>query len=392
MPEKEKKLRIAMLGTKGIPAKWGGIEKYVQEISIRLASKGHKVSVYGSQWFLRDYGGSVYEGVRIIRVPAIKWQATDALTNGFFSVISLLTKGFDIAHFHGYASYFFVPLLRSMGIKTVVTAHGFESGWDNPKYGISARYVIKKGYETGIKHGSRITSVANHVSNKIKAHYGVDSEVIVSGIDRPQYRTPNIIKDKYGLNGGDYVLFLGRIDPIKRIDWIVDAAAAGDSGTKYVIAGGAQNKETEKYYKSLMDQSERSEAHVIFTGPVEGEIKYELLSNCRIFAAPSQDEGLPIALLEAMSYGCVCIASDIPAHREVVENEMSGYLFRADDKAHFSEMIMKVMHQPAHELSTVASRAQQKVDERYSWDKTAARFESIYNELMMSDERKRFKK
>lgn len=378
-----------MLGTKGIPAKWGGIEKYVQEISTRLASKGHEVSVYGSRWFLGDYRSSIYEGVRIVRVPAIKWQATDALTNGFFSVMSLMMRGCDVAHFHGYASYFFVPLLRGMGVKTVVTAHGFESGWDNPKYGTSARYVIQKGYATGIKHGSRITSVASHISDKIRAHYGIDAEVIGSGIDMPQHRRPNIIKDKYGLNGGDYVLFLGRIDPIKRIDWIVDAASAGGNGATYVIAGGAQNKETEKYYKGLMDQSERAGARVIFTGPVEGEIKFELLSNCRIFAAPSQDEGLPIALLEAMSYGCVCVASDIPAHREVIENEKSGCLFRSDEKAHFLEAVMKVMHQPAHALSIVASNARQAVDERYSWDKAAARFESIYSELILSDERKR---
>jgi glycosyltransferase involved in cell wall biosynthesis len=386
------KHKIAMLGTKGIPAKWGGIEKYVQEISTRLACKGHDVSVYGSRWFLRDIESKVYKGVKIVRVPAIKWQATDALTNGLFSVILLLFKECDVAHFHGYASYFFAPVLRGMGIKTVVTAHGFESGWDNPKYGKYARFVIKKGYETGIKHGSRITSVASHISNRIRADYGVEAEVIASGIDVPQYRGPNMIRKRYGLNGRDYVLFLGRIDPIKRIDWIVDIAVAGSNGVTYVIAGGAQNKETERYYKRLVDHVEKARARVIFTGPVEGDLKYELLSNCRVFVSPSQDEGLPIALLEAMSYGCVCVASDIPAHREVIENKASGYLFRSGDRGHFTETIMKVLHQLDREQLAVGSRARQKVNERYNWDKATERYESIYSELIGIDERRQYQK
>jgi glycosyltransferase involved in cell wall biosynthesis len=324
-----------------------------------------------------------------VRVPAIKWQATDALSNGFLSVMSMISKNYDVAHFHGYASYYFVPLLLGRGIKTVITAHGYESGWDNPKYGRSARYIIKKGYETGIKHGSRIISVANHVSEKIKNNYGIGAEVISSGIDSPHFRSPNIIKDKYGLNGGDFVLFLGRIDPIKRIDWIVNAASQNSHDFRFVIAGGTQNRETEKYYKRLMEQSERAGARVIFTGPVDGEIKYELLSNCHIYVAPSRDEGLPIALLEAMSYGRLCVASDIPAHREVMENEVSGYLFRSDDQKHFSETLFNILKMKAQTLSSISSRAQQEISVRYSWDKAAASYERVYNELLADDVRKR---
>lgn len=381
-------MKIAMLGTKGIPARWGGIEKYVQEISTRLAERGHEVSVYGSRWFLKEYKSNFYQGVRILRVPAIRWQATDALSNGLFSVMSLAMKGYDVVHFHGYASYFFAPLVHRMGIKTVITAHGFESGWENPKYSAFARYIIQQGYKTGINHGSYITSVARHVSNKIKVHYGVDAEVIGSGIDSPKRRRPNIIKEKYGLQGSDYILFLGRIDPIKRIDWIVDVAAAQGNGAMYVIAGGSQNKETEKYYKGLRDHAEQTGARIIFTGPVEGETKFELLSNCRIFVAPSQDEGLPIALLEAMSYGCVCVASGIPAHREVIANEISGYLFKSNDKDDFSEMLMNVQRQPIRHLAKVAACAKQHVDEKYNWDRAAERFEQIYSGLIASDEKK----
>ncbi len=377
-----------MLGTKGIPAKWGGIEKYIQEVSTRLAARGHEITVYGSRWFLTDYEGDVYEGVRIVRVPTLRWQATDALTNGFFSLVSLLTKRCDIVHLHGYASYYFVPVLRTAGIKTVVTAHGFESGWNNPKYGGVARYVIKKGYEKGIKNSSYVTSVARHISDKIMENYGVNAEVISSGIDRPRYHAPEIIKGKYGLNGDDYVLFLGRIDPIKRIEWVIDAARTTGLTGPFLIAGGAQNKETESYLSHLKEQSQRTGVRFIYTGPVEGDVKYELLSNCRMFVAPSKDEGLPISLLEAMSYGRVCLASDIPAHREVIDNEVSGYLFRSDDRAHFSELLMRMSKKPQHELSAVALRARQAVDTKYSWDRAAAQFEHIYGELISNDERR----
>jgi glycosyltransferase involved in cell wall biosynthesis len=154
-----------------------------------------------------------------------------------------------------------------------------------------------------------------------------------------------------------------------------------------VIAGGAQNKETENYFEKLRRQAEKDCARIVFTGPVEGELKYELLSNCRIFATPSQDEGLPIALLEAFSYGRVCLASDIPAHREIIEDKISGYLFQPHDKTQFIEMLIKLWKQSARELDAVASRAQQTVDAKYNWDLAAARYESIYTELLKKDGR-----
>jgi len=161
-----------------------------------------------------------------------------------------------------------------------------------------------------------------------------------------------------------------------------------DYDIKYVIAGGTQNRETALYYQSLLDKASGCGNRIIFTGPVEGEEKYELLRKCRIFAVPARDEGLPIALLEAMSYGCICVASDIQAHREVIQDARAGFLFPADDKAHFIRKMLVAMMQPEQELSQMSAGARKMVDGKYSWDHAADRYESIYKDLVNERERK----
>jgi len=374
------KYKIAMVGLKGIPAKWGGMEKYVEEVGKRLVERGHEVTVFASQWYCKDYAGDSYEGMRIIRVPTLHLQATDALSNAFFAFLRILVRPFDIVHFHGYASYFFVAPIRALGKTTVVTTHGLiDASWENPKYGGFAHRVLRNAGAIGLRRADRVTTVAAYWQRRIADIFGIDAPVMPAGLDRVEYREPRIIRERYGLKRGSYMLFLGRIDPIKRVDWL--SSLRSDQGQlKIVIAGGAQDEPTEEYLADLR-ASVAQDPRFIFTGPVAREEKAELLSNCRFFMNPSASEGMPITVLEAMSYGRCCLASDIPAHREIIENGESGFLFDAESRDAFQEAVKATSKLNSSELEAIGAVASKRVTAEYDWDRTADLTEKTYGDL-----------
>jgi glycosyltransferase involved in cell wall biosynthesis len=381
------KLRIAMVGIKGIPAKWGGMEKYVEEVGKRLVRRGHEVTVFGSKWYCTESNGSGYLGMKVISIPTLHIQATDALSNAFVSSLHIILKHYDIVHFHGYASYYFVPLLKAFGKKCLITAHGVESGWDNPKYGRVGRTIVKRAYMTGLKKADAVTTVAGHLSAKIYQMTRIAAEAMPSGLDEVSNKTPRIIREKFGLRGLDYVLFLGRIDPIKRVDWLLDLTDMVGSDIKIVIAGGSQDSSTNAYYQGLIQRA-AGNSQIVFSGPVIGDLKAELLSNCLCMLAPSQYEGLPITLLEAAAYGRCCLASDIPAHKEIIEDGVTGFLFPSNSKKQFFEDFSRIITLPAESLLAAGSEARRMAMSKFNWDKTTDRFECLYHKLLDGREKK----
>jgi glycosyltransferase involved in cell wall biosynthesis len=376
-----RKLKIAFLGTKGLPAKWGGIEKYIEEIGRRLVSRGHAVTVFGSAWYCADYDKNSYLGMQIRRVPAIHLKATDALTNAFWATNAVARGNYDIVNFHGYASYLFVPITSRTGKITVVTAHGVESGWDNPKYGFFARKIIKQAFKVGLTRADLVTTVADHLKTAIQKKFNIDARVLPSGIDDVDLQPVELIRQKYNLKGSDYLLFLGRIDPIKRVDWLLDISSELNDDIKIVIAGGPQDSTTKLYYHDLMREAKQV-SNVIFTGAVSGIEKAELLSNCLLFLAPSAYEGLPIAVLEAMAYARCCVASQIPAHCEVVENGATGFLFPPEDKPAFVKLVTQLLSGKREHMVSIGASAKKWAAARFNWDKTSILYEQLLWSLL----------
>lgn len=379
---KGESLKIAMVGTKGVPAKWGGIEKYIEEIGKRLAARGHEVHVFGSRWFLRDFKEKEYLGMRIHPLITLHFQATDALTNAFLASVMIAFNTFDIIHLHAGASYYFIPFLNRLGKRTIITAHGLESGWNNPKYGKIAKLVAKKSFETGILCADTVTTIAEHVKIQIRQNYNVEAKVLYSGLNDVDLQPAEIIKHRYGLVDNSYFLFLGRIDPVKRIDWLLDLLPSMKRAEIFlVIAGGSQDPITEKYLQDLKNIASKN-SRIIFTGPVFGREKAELLSNCLAFITPSGNEGLPITVLEALSYGKFCIASDIPAHKEVITQNINGYLFPCDNKKEFVKCMEFLSRQHVNFFKQRGMVAKERIENLFNWERTTEHLEEAYRELI----------
>jgi glycosyltransferase involved in cell wall biosynthesis len=375
-----------MIGTKGIPAKWGGIETYIEEVGKRLVQRGHEVTVFASRWYCADYREKTYLGMKIRSVPTLHYQPTDALCNAVLSSILVMKGRYDIVHFHAHGSYYFMPLVKRSGKTVVATVHQTESAWDNPKYGAFGRNFIRNGFIKGLSTADRITTVASHLKNQLQEQFGVSSVITSSGIQVETPVAPEIISEKYGLGDRNYFLFLGRIDPIKRVDWLLDLINFLPEGTKLAIAGGAQDPTTLAYFEGLQEKC-TDRLRCVFTGPVQGREKLELLSNCHSFVMASSNEGLPVTLIEAMSFGKCCLVSDIPAHTEIVEDGISGLLFQTGEREALLRQFKQLLAMPASALSHIGATARERVLNRYSWDLTTTVFEKVYREALEGRQR-----
>jgi len=373
-------LKIALVGTKGIPARWGGIETYIEEIGSRLAHRGHEVTVFGSRWYCRPWTAPSYRGIRIRRVPSLRTQASDALSNAFFATLEIVFKPFAVVHFHGMASFFFLPVVKAAGKKTVVTVHAMESNWDNDKYGSLGRTVIKAGFRLGIHRADCVSTVAPHLQAKLRQRYGVRSALLPAGRPAAVERKPSIIRDKYGLTSESYLLFLGRIDPIKRIDWVLSLLDILPRHLRLVIAGGAQDAATAAYWQALKQKAAR-QPRILFTGPVQGREKEELFSNCLLFLTPSANEGMPLTVLEAAAYGRCSVVSDIPAFESVIEPGKTGFLFPQHDRRAFRRLVERLTADP-HRIRLAGDNARRELAGRFDWNASAAKTETLYKHAL----------
>lgn len=311
-------VRIAMLGHKRIPSREGGIEIVVDEISTRMAALGHSVTVYNRKG-KHVSGGKVqrvneYKGVKIKEVFTIDRKGLAAMTSSLFACVRAGFGKYDVVHIHAEGPAFFSFIPKMCGKKVVVTVHGLD--WDRAKWGKFASWYIKTGEKNAVMFADEIIVLSQGVKDYFKKEYGRDTRFIPNGVNRPEIREVDEIK-KFGLEKDEYILYLGRIVPEKGEHYLIKAFREIKTDKKLVIAGGISD--TAGYGKELKDLA-AGDKRIVFTGFVQGRMLDELYSNALIYCLPSDLEGMPLSLLEAMSYGNCCLVSDIPECAEVVEN------------------------------------------------------------------------
>lgn len=323
MKEIDKNLKVAMIGHKRIPSREGGVEIVVEELSKRMANAGHIIHAYnrkgnhvsGKEHGVDNSNLSEYEGIKIIQVPTIEAKGLAALSSSFFATIKAVFGKYDVIHFHaeGPCAMLWIPKL--FGIRTVATIHGLD--WQRAKWGKFATTYLKFGEKIAAKYADEVIVLSKNVKEYFLDVYNRETKFIPNGIQKPITIESKIIKEKWNINKDEYILFLGRIVPEKGLDYLVNAFKSVNTAKKIVIAGGASD--TNEFMNSIKEKAKGDE-RFIFTGFVQGKVLEELYSNAYIYVLPSDLEGMPISLLEAMSYGNCCVVSDIPECTEVIEN------------------------------------------------------------------------
>ena len=379
MREKKVKepLRIAMFGHKRIPSREGGVEIVVEELCTRLVRDGHTVGCYnraGHHVSGAEYDAKIknqYKGIKLKTVPTIEKKGLAAVSSSFFAALCCALGRYDVVHIHAEGPAFFAWLPKLFGKKVVVTIHGIDWQREKWKNGFGSKF-IRQGERNAVKYADEIIVLSKGVQDYFQETYGRKTHFIPNGVNRPAIKNAEIITEKYGLTKDSYFLFLGRLVPEKGIRYLVEAFKQIKTDKKLVIAGGSSD--TDEFACKLKELS-KSDSRIIFTGFVQGEILDELYSNAYVYTLPSDLEGMPLSLLEAMSYGNCCLVSDIPECTEVVENK--AVIFK---KSNVSELVRKLQEncdnsRKVRELKKVASNF---ILNKYNWDDVVKKTEIIY--------------
>ena len=377
MKPNSEKLNIAMLGHKRIPSNEGGVEVVVEALAAGLAQRGHSVTCYnraghhicGAEHELA--AGSVYRGIRLITVPTLERKGFAAVISSFFAAVRSAFGHYDVVHIHAEGPAFFCWLPKLFGKRVIVTVHGLD--WQRQKWnGGFASKFIHLGERCAVWFADEIIVLSENVRQFFLDTYGRATRFIPNGVSAPTRESPRLIEEKWGLQKDGYILYLGRIVPEKGETYLIEAFKQVKTDKKLVIAGGSSD--TEYYLKQLRELAAEDE-RILFTGFVQGQAKDELYSNAYVYTLPSDLEGMPLSLLEAMSYGNCCLVSDIPECAEVVEEK--AVTFRKSSVDDLRDKLQMLCDHP-ETVAEYQKNAAGFILSKYGWDDVVEKTLALY--------------
>jgi glycosyltransferase involved in cell wall biosynthesis len=367
-------MKIAMFGQKAVPSRMGGVEVVVSNLATRMVEKGHEVALYNRK-IKGEKRLKRYKGIDIYTVPTIDRKGLSAISASFFAAILVSLKKYDIIHIHAEGPAFFSWIPKLFNKKVVVTIHGLD--WKRAKWknGLGSKF-IKIGERNAAKYADTIIVLSKENQNYFKKRYKRDTFLIPNGVTKPQILKPDLIKDKWNLTANSYILFLGRIVPEKGIKNLILAYKQIRSNKKLVIAGGSSD--TADFYDSLKLLA-KDDPRIIFTGAVKGRALKELYSNAYLYTLPSDLEGMPLSLLEAMSYGNAVLTSDIPECTDVIKS--NGIIFRHGDVKDLKKKLGFALHNNdlIFHLKEISANY---ILNKYNWDDIVDRTLLVYRKCL----------
>lgn len=371
-------MKIAMLGHKRIPSREGGIEIVVEKLSTEMAARGNSVVAYNRKGhhvsgkeFEVGSGLKEYNGVKLKNVFTFENAKLNAIVYSALAAIRASFSRFDIVHIHAEGPAFMSFLPKLMGKKTIVTIHGLD--WQRSKWGGFATKFLKLGERNAAKYADEIIVLSQNTQHYFLETYNRKTVFIPNGIDRPEIKDDTEIQNKYGLKKNEYILFLGRIVPEKRIHTLIEAYRHIYTSKKLVIAGGASHTSD---YMNEVKQLASDDDRIIFTDFVQGELLESLYANAYIYCLPSSLEGMPLSLLEAMSYGNCCLISDIPECTEVCEDK--AVTFKTDDANDLKQKLEMLINDNSL-VDAYKKTAADFICSKYNWSDITDKTLNLYN-------------
>ncbi|MHB1325370.1 MAG: glycosyltransferase family 4 protein [Thermoleophilia bacterium] len=365
-------MKIAVIGTKGIPARYGGIERHCEELYPRLAERGHDITVFVRDWYTNERG--LFRGVHLRSAPTLNYKGLDAFAHTAAASLATLATKFDIVHYHaiGPALFSFIPGFRRT--RTVATVHALD--WQREKWGRGGRAVLKAGERASARFPRKTIVVSRDLQRYFRERYGRETIYIPNGVNliEPPVSAELIIN--FGIVPGRYILFLGRLVPEKGCHDLIAAYLESGIDLPLVVAGGSSH--SDEYVERLKRQAA---GRVIFTGNVEGEMLTQLSGHAGIFVLPSMLEGLPIVVLEMLMLGVPVLASDIGPSREVLNDGEFGGLYHAGDVADLREKLIWALGNLG-ELKEKATAGRKHVQTANDWDDIAEQTEHVYQQAL----------
>jgi len=375
-------MRIAVIGSKGLPPHQGGIEHHCAEIYPRIVGAGHSVDLYARSSYNHDGAVRNYQGVRVITIPSVKMKGVDAFACSAIASLMVLRKSYDIVHFHALGPSLFTPLPNILsGAKVLTTCHGLD--WKRAKWGALSSRVIKKGERNAVKYSDRVVVVSEALQTYFLRQYGLQTTYIENApVPYAQSDSQARYVHTLGLQPDKYLLFLGRLVPEKRVDLVLEAfqrmqQQQQTKDWKLVLVGNTSD--TGNYSAQLL-QLANNNPNIIFTGELQGARLAEVVRNAGLFVLPSDIEGLPLALLEAMQEKIPTVVSDIPVHRQMIGADR-GLSFRAGDVADLQTKLSWALSN-LYRMKQMAGNAMKYVQINHNWDNISNKYVDLYESLL----------
>jgi|WetSurMetagenome_2_1015567.scaffolds.fasta_scaffold03437_5 glycosyltransferase involved in cell wall biosynthesis len=368
-------MKIAIIGQKGIPARYGGIEKHVEDLSVRLVKAGHEVLVYVRPNYT-DKNLTEYQGVKLISLSSVSTKHLDAITHTFRACLDVCRRDVDVIHFQsiGPSSLIWLVKILKPGVPVIATYHS--PCYQHEKWGIIAKAYLKLGEFFACRVADKTIAVSKVLKEFAAKQYGRVPEYIPNGVEITKNYPAKEIK-KFGLEKNGYILAVSRLVKHKGLQYLIKAFKNVKTDKKLVIVGGSAY--TDNFVKELEAMAGNDE-RIIFTGPQYGEVVSELFANAYLFVQPSQSEGLSIALLEAMAAGTATLVSDIPANREAIS--YTGYTFKNKNVADLIGKLNGLLRNPeiVREMGVMQKK---RAAQEYNWETAVAKTEQVYHDVVL---------
>lgn len=373
-------MKIAFIGQKGIPAKSGGVETHVEHLAARLAALGHEVTVYSRPHYA-DPAVTRYQGVRIVSLPSIPTKHLDAITHTVIATMHALFGRYDIIHYQsiGPSALSFIPRMLLRKTEVVATFHSRD--YFHGKWGAFAKACLRFAERLTCSFPNRTIAVSRGMAEYARKRYGREVVYIPNGAEAVPAKSSDMLS-AFGLKERRYVLAVSRLVAHKGIHHLIraflDLEDTGRLPNNFKLAIVGTHAETPGYERHLHKMSEGRES-VLFLGEQSGEALAELFTNAAVFVQPSEDEGLSIALLEAMSYGLPIIASHIPGNEEALGD--AGEYFDAKDVESLKAELAKLLNRPAA-MAEYGRLAHKRAEDHYGWEAIARQTAELYEETV----------
>ncbi|MBQ2285118.1 MAG: glycosyltransferase family 4 protein [Clostridia bacterium] len=370
-----------MVGHKIIPSRRGGIEKVLTSLCPLLVEEGAEVTCYNrsSDKVENEYVGTVvdkkYCGVKLKKAFTLNARGVSAMMASFTAAISAAFGKYDIVHFHaeGPCAAMWIPKL--FGKKCVATVHGLD--WQREKWGkgFASKY-IKFGEKVMAKYADEIIVLSESAAKYFKDTYNRDTILINNGIEKPDKKQADKIKELYGISKDEYICMVSRLTAEKGVHYLIDAYNSINTDKKLVIAG--DTSDTDDYVELLKKKAEGN-SNIIFTGFISGDVLDEIYSNAYLVALPSDIEGMSLSLLEAMAYGNAVLCSDIPENTLVVEDKAIHF-----EKSNISDLAdkLQMLCDKQDIRDDYKKNAEEFILGKYNWNDVAKSTHNLYKKVL----------
>jgi glycosyltransferase involved in cell wall biosynthesis len=365
-------MRVAMLGTRGVPASYSGFETCAEELGARLATRGHDVTVYCRVPHIA-YEGSSYRGMRLVKLPTIRSKHLDTITHSLLSAVHALSQGYDVSLFFNVGSTVVTWIPRLAGQRVVLNVDGLD--WKRKKWGRVARCYIRASERWATRFPHRIVTDSQRVQEYYLARYGAPSPAYIAYGAEPMTVLPGRYLSRYGLVPGRYVLFVGRLVPENCAHHLVESFRGLATDFRCVIVGDAPYAAA-----YINDLRSTTDPRVVFTGYLFGEGYRELAGNAYCFVETSEVGGTHPALLEAMAFGRCVVVNDTPENLETIGD--AGFSYEGSTGAVSLGAVLERLLKDPTIVEEFGRRARERVRAHYSWESVTDAYEQLFHQLL----------